>query len=300
MSEIQKQNTGAVAKPSTVKDLLASEKVQERFKEMLGKRATAFMTSIAQISQANLPATVDASSVINAAITAATLDLPINNQLGLAYIVSYKAKQKDGSYKDMAQFQMGYRSYIQLAQRTGLYKSIGATEVYEGQFLGGSELDDYEFDFTKRDSNKIIGYAASFKLLNGFTKNAYMTAEQMNEHAKKYSKNYSADSSLWKKDPIGMGKKTVIKLLLSKYGPLSVDQQMQMAIQADQSVQTEEGEYQYVDAPEPETPEVNRMKKLIDDCQTKDELKALLAELDMDEETMEYFEQKMDTLTNKK
>lgn len=282
-------------KMTTVKDLLASDKVQERFKEMLGKRATAFMTSIAQISQANLPATVDASSVINAAITAATLDLPINNQLGLAYIVSYKVRQKDGSYKDMAAFQMGYRSYVQLAQRTGLYESIGAVEVYEGQFKGGNEMDGYEFDFSKKESEKIVGYAASFKLLNGFRKNAYMTAAAMNEHGKKYSKSFNTESSLWKKDPISMGKKTVIKLLLSKYGPLSVDQQMQTAIQADQSVQTEEGEYEYVDTPTKEAIETTRMKKMIDDCKTKDELIALLAELDMDEEVNDYYEEKMKT-----
>lgn len=298
MTELAKQQGSN--KPSTVKDLLASERVQERFKEMLGKKATSFMTSIAQIAQSNLPATVDPSSVINAAITAATLDLPINNQLGLAYIVSYKVKQKDGSYKELAAFQMGYRSYVQLAQRTGLYENIGCDVVYEGQFRGGSEMDGYEFDFSKRDSDKIIGYCAAFKLLNGFRKNAYMTAEQMNEHAKKYSKSYSTESSLWKKDPISMGKKTVLKMLLSKYGPLSVDMQMQTAIQADQSVQTEEGNYEYVDTPEQDTPETARMKKLIDDCKTKDELKALLAELDMDEETMEYFEQKMEALTSKK
>ena len=226
------------------------EATQERFKEILGKKSTAFITSVVQIAQSNLPEQTEPSSIVNSALMAATLDLPLNNNLGFAYIIAYEQSVKTPNgytKKTLAQFQMGYKGIIQLAQRSGQYKTISASPVYAGQFLGGSELFGHEFDFSKRDSDEIIGYAAYFKLINGFEKTAYMTAGQMQEHAKAYSKSFSSDKSIWKKDPVSMGCKTVLKLLLSKYGPLSVDVQTAKAIEVDQSVLGDDMQPQYVD-----------------------------------------------------
>ena len=120
----------------TTKSLFARDDVKAKFQEMLGKRATSFITSVLQIVASNdLLAKADPTSVYQSAAVAATLDLPLNNNLGFAYIVPYNQKQKDGSYKTVAQFQLGYKGFIQLAQRSGQFKTISATPVYEGQLI---------------------------------------------------------------------------------------------------------------------------------------------------------------------
>ena len=218
----------------SVKALFANEQVAAKFKEVLGAKSAGFIASVLQIASLNLPKNVEPKSVLNAALMAATLDLPVNNNLGFFYIISYNQKQGDGSYLPVAQAQLGYKGFLQLAQRSGLYENISATPIYEGQLKSTDPLTGYEFDFTKKDSDKIVGFAGYFSLLNGFKKTFFMSTEEMQAHGLKYSKTYSSASSLWKKDFIGMGNKTVLKLLISKFGPLSIE--MQKAITADQAV----------------------------------------------------------------
>ena len=277
------------------------EATQERFKEILGKKSTAFITSVVQIAQSNLPEQTEPSSIVNSALMAATLDLPLNNNLGFAYIIAYEQSVKTPNgytKKTLAQFQMGYKGIIQLAQRSGQYKTISASPVYAGQFLGGSELFGHEFDFSKRDSDEIIGYAAYFKLINGFEKTAYMTAGQMQEHAKAYSKSFSSDKSIWKKDPVSMGCKTVLKLLLSKYGPLSVDVQTAKAIEVDQSVLGDDMQPQYVDEVTPLAFDEQRVRKMIESSKTPEELTALLNEnIEWTDDLNALFEAKHESLT---
>ncbi|HNF94338.1 MAG TPA: recombinase RecT [Anaerolineales bacterium] len=284
-----------------VKEIFAMEATQERFKEILGKKSTAFITSVVQIAQSNLPEQTEPSSIVNSALMAATLDLPLNNNLGFAYIIAYEQSVKTPNgytKKTLAQFQMGYKGIIQLAQRSGQYKTISASPVYAGQFLGGSELFGHEFDFSKRDSDEIIGYAAYFKLINGFEKTAYMTAGQMQEHAKAYSKSFSSDKSIWKKDPVSMGCKTVLKLLLSKYGPLSVDVQTAKAIEVDQSVLGDDMQPQYVDEVTPLAFDEQRVRKMIESSKTPEELTALLNEnIEWTDDLNALFEAKHESLT---
>src|SRR5436190_14377708 len=128
---------------------------------------------------------------------------------------------------------MGYKGFIQLAQRSRQFKSIYASPIYKGQILSDNPLEGYEFDFTKK-SDIVVGYAAKFKLLNGFEATWYMTIEQLKKHGGKYSKTFTNDKGLWNTDFEGMAIKTVIKLLLSKFAPLSVE--MQKAVISDQSV----------------------------------------------------------------
>jgi recombination protein RecT len=127
---------------------------------------------------------VDPNSVIASAMIAATLDLPINPNLGFAYIIPYSK---------VAQFQMGYKGYIQLALRSGQYKSINATEIHEGELISRNRITgEIIIDEDQKKSDKIIGYVSYFRLMNGFEKTLYMTVDEVTSHGKKYSKSYTS------------------------------------------------------------------------------------------------------------
>lgn len=232
----------------TAKALFNRDEVKQKFQELLGKRASSFMTSVLQIVASNaLLAKADPASVFHSAAVAATLDLPLNNNLGFAYIVPYNQKQPDGSYKQVAQFQMGYKGFIQLSQRSGQFKTISVAPIYEGQLIEENPLTGFVFDFKQRKSDKIIGFASYFRLLNGFEKTLYATVEDLKKHGLKYSQTFKKGYGLWKDDFDGMASKTILKALLSKYAPLSIE--MQKAVIVDQAVinDTEATDISYVD-----------------------------------------------------
>lgn len=234
-------STEIQTKQPTATSLLQRDDVKKKFSEILGAKSAGFITSVISAVNANhllkkaLPETVYMSAMM-----AAALDLPVNPNLGFSYIIPYNSRQKDDKGNDIwvtsAQFQMGYKGFIQLAQRTGQYKTISAAPVYEGQLISEDPLKGFEFDWKAKKSNTIIGYAGYFSLVNGFEKTLYMTVDELQKHGSKYSKTYSQTSSKWKTDFEAMALKTVIKLLLSKYAPLSVDSPMAKAIVADQAV----------------------------------------------------------------
>lgn len=271
-SELQKTNPQI-----TAKSLFSQPNVKGKFDELLGKRSTAFMTSVLQIvSQNDLLAKAEPQSVFHAAAVAATLGLPLNSNLGFAYIVPYNQRQKDNTYKQVAQFQMGYKGFIQLAQRSGQFKTISASPIYEGQLISENPLTGFEFDFSKPTTGKVIGYASYFKLLNGFEKTLYMNLSQVESHGKKFSQTYKKGFGLWKDDFEGMAIKTVIKLLLSKFAPLSVE--MQQAVTLDQAIiQDEKGEtFTYDDHEEAVIDkEAERLALMIGDCTTIEEIEKL-------------------------
>ena len=220
----------------TIVDYIKLDSIVESVEKNLGSRGPQILTSILSFANSN-PAIMECEprSVYTACLTAATLDLPINQNLGFAYIVPYynnKTKRKE------AQFQMGYKGFVQLAIRTGKYLRLGANKVYEGQLAG---LDDFTgeptFNFNNKTSDKIVGYMAYFELLNGFRKASYMTLDEVETHAKKYSQSYKKDFGVWVDDFDGMAKKTVLKLLLSKFAPLST--QMEEALINDQKAAEE-------------------------------------------------------------
>jgi len=236
MSEaLQKQQQSAVS-------LLQQDNVKKKFAEILGNKSAGFITSVLSAVNSNaLLKNATPNSVYMAAMMAAALDLPVNQNLGFAYIIPYNSKVKGENgepdkWVTAAQFQMGYKGFIQLAQRSGQYKTISAAPVYEGQLISEDPLKGFEFNWTAKKSDKIIGYAGYFALINGFEKTLYMSVEELQKHGQKYSKTYSQTSSKWKTDFEAMAMKTVIKLLLSKFAPLSVDTVMQKAIVADQAV----------------------------------------------------------------
>ena len=171
----------------------------------MGKRSVGFVTSLLSVVNNNsYLKSAKPETVYMSAMMAATLDLPINPNLGFAYIIPYG---------DSAQFQMGYKGFIQLALRSGQFKTISSTKVYEGQIVEENPLTGYVFDWSKKTSDTVVGYAAYFSLINGFEKTFYMTSAQVNEHGKKFSKTYNNASGLWKKDFESMALKTVLKLL---------------------------------------------------------------------------------------
>jgi len=222
----------------TVVQYVRADSVTKRVNELLGKRAPQFVTSlVTAVNENGKLAECEPQSVLNAALTAASMDLPINQNLGFAYLIPYKNKTGE-----VCQFQMGYKGFIQLAQRSGYYKTINARDVRADEIVGEDFVSgEMEFkQLTKnRESAKVVGYIAFFELLNGFRKTLYMTVDEITAHATKYSKNFAKyKSGLWADDFDAMATKTVIKLLLSKFGPLNT--QLQDALIKDQQV---DGEY---------------------------------------------------------
>lgn len=242
-------------KGGSLEALLQSSSIKKRFNEVLKKKSAGFISSIVSAVKGNDKlALCEPGSVVSSAFIAASLDLPINPNLGFAYIIPYGGK---------AQFQMGWKGFVQLAMRTGQYKTINASLVYQGEIKSIDRVTgDIIFDYDAKESDKVIGYVAYFKLLNGFEKKYYMSKEDMEKHGKKYSKSYTSTSGQWHLNFDVMGLKTVLKLLLSKYGILSI--QMQTAIEGDQMV---EGEYddnpiqEPTGKPDVEIPQSTRKKK---------------------------------------
>lgn len=218
--------------------------------QTLGEKKSEFVANITTlVSNDTKLQECEANSIIFSALKATALDLPLDPNLGMAYVIPFKNTKK--GIKE-AQFQIGYKGFTQLAIRSGQFKTINVRDVREGEIVGEDFISG-EMQFKRVEGRKgkpIIGYVAYFRLINGFEKMSYWRVEELVEHAKKYSQTYTSqyqnvrDSSKWTTDFDGMAKKTVIKLLLSKYAPLSI--QMQSAIKADQAVITEQGE-RYID-----------------------------------------------------
>lgn len=226
---------------TSIRALLSNESIKHKFNELLGKKAPGFISSVLSIvNSSSSLSKAEPKTVLNAAATAAALDLPINPSLGYAWIVPYKGK---------AQFQIGWKGLVQLAIRTGLYRSINVIEIYDNQFEAYNTLtEELDVNMSLEPEGEVVGYAAHFKLVHGFEKTVYWSKEKVKKHAKKYSKTYSEGTfSPWNDEDQfdAMAKKTVLKNTLSKWGIMSIE--LQTANQADQSIQRNEGSYEYPD-----------------------------------------------------
>lgn len=267
MAENQLQEQKKVPGPvAQVKNLLAEESVKARFQEVLGKKAPQFMASIVNVvSASDQLKKCQPNSIMAAAFVAASFDLPIDSNLGFAALVPYKRKLKNketGQWVevDLAQFQMMYKGFVQLAIRTGEYEKMNCSVVYEDELKSYNPITgecEFVTDFkdckqrNNGETDKIAGYYAWFRLRSGFTKELFMNKDEVINHAKTYSQSYRYDlkdnkqSSRWTTDFDAMAKKTVIKLLLSKWGILSVE--MQKALTDDQKTFDENGNEAYGD-----------------------------------------------------
>lgn len=302
---MQNENT-PVKTDNSIKTLLQRDDVKKRFEEMLGKKANGFLVSVmTAVSQnANL-SKADPTSIMFAAATAASLDLPINQNLGFAYLVPYNTKQADGSHKQMCQFQMGWRGFVQLCQRTGLFEKINATEVYEGQVISENPLEGNTYDWSAKTSDTVIGYVAYFKLLNGYSHELYMTIDQVKKHAGRYSKTFKSSYGVWKTNELEMSIKTVLKLLLGKYAPMSIEY-VQRAVMSDQAIINDwEGEdLEYPDNEptkiDPEKvariKEINRLQDHLDTMTDAEDLDLILVNVSEDQELSKMVQDKIDEL----
>lgn len=226
---------------------IANPKTQDYLTTVLADKKASFVNNITALVTNNATLQVcKPDTLMFACLKATALDLPLDQNLGFAYVLPYKDNKKG---ETLAQFQMGYKGFVQLALRTGQFKTLNATEVREGELVD-EDFVTGELTFKKaenRESLPVIGYVAYFKLLNGFEKYLYMTAAEMKAHALRFSQTYKRGYGLWadKETFNSMAKKTVLKLLLSKYAPLSVE--MQSAIKADQAVLKSEENAEYID-----------------------------------------------------
>jgi recombination protein RecT len=225
--------------------LINSANVKARFEKMLGDNSAGFLSSLLTlVNNDRALATADPKTVLASAATAASLELPINKSLGFAWVIAYKG---------VASFQLGWKGLVQLAQRSGLIKTIVCVEVFEGECKSWNKFTE-EFEVGEKVSDNVVGYYASFELINGFKKTTYWTRDEVLAHAKRFSKAFN--SGPWRTDETAMSKKTVLSALLRAYAPLSI--KMQMGIERDGKVATineSTGDEEFIDVDANETVE---------------------------------------------
>lgn len=189
----------------------------------------------------------DAGSIVAAGLLGEALNLSPSPQLGQYYFVPYNTKNGK-----KAQFQIGYKGYIQLAIRSGQYKKLNVVEIKEGELVSYDPLNEeikvnLITDEVERENTPTIGYYAMFEYVNGFVKSLYWSKEKMEAHANKYSPGYKARKgyTFWEKDFDSMAKKTMLRQLISKWGIMSIE--MQKAVENDMAVVNTDGTHEYVD-----------------------------------------------------
>ena len=229
---------------------LTADAVKNQINNVVGgKNGTRFISSVVSAVNAN-PALQECTnqSILSGALLGESLNLSPSPQLGQYYLVPFNDKNKG----KVAQFQLGYKGYIQLAIRSGQYKKLNVLAIKEGELIRFDPLnEEIEVrlieDEEAREQAATIGYYAMFEYTNGFRKALYWSKKKMEAHALKYSKGYQAKKgyTFWEKDFDGMAYKTMLRQLISKWGIMSID--MQSAIDADMAVINEDGTKEYVD-----------------------------------------------------
>lgn len=217
-----------------VNSMLDKDGMRKRFDELLGKRTPQFVSSIVSMINAdkNLQQAFYESpmTVIQASLKAAMFDLPIDQSLGYAYIVPFKNYKKDlGAKKMEATFILGWKGMHQLALRTGAYKTINVVDVREGELKSYNRLtEEVKIDFIEdedaRDALPIIGYVGYYRLVNGAEKTVYMSTKSIAAHEKKFRKGEFQGKG-WREDWDAMARKTVYRILIGKWGVMSIDYQ---------------------------------------------------------------------------
>lgn len=220
--------------PQTLSALIKSPAVKERFAEVLKTKGDSFLASVlTTINNSALLQKAEPTTILSAAMVAATLELPIVPSLGFAALVPFR-DGKTGVC--VCQFQIMARGLVQLALRTGQYRKIEVEAVHTGEIKSRNRFTG-EIEFGEASDDNVVGYLGFFELCNGFRKFLYMTNEEIGKHARKYSQSAKRGDGLWISNFEAMAKKTVLKLLLAKWGPLSAE--MQTALLRDQTAETD-------------------------------------------------------------
>lgn len=241
--------TQALQKSDRLSELVKQPRYADRFREVLRERAPQFISSLLQIGN-SLGDDCEPRSIISSAMIAASLDLPVDRNLGFAWLVPYK---QDG--QKFAQFQIGWKGIVQLAQRSGQYRNISVPRGINAEaFKGYDSIGIPQIEWNAVDETKpAIGYAFGWRLVNGGESIFYWPVEKIEAHAKRYSQAFrSASNSPWKTHFPEMCKKTVVKNSFSQFGILSI--QMQKAIEVDSAVVRDvDHDPEYLDKPQEET-----------------------------------------------
>lgn len=237
----------------TFSAFLATDAMKKKVNEMVGgEKGQQFVTAIISAVSANPQlAECDNASIVSAALVGQALNLSPSPQLGQFYMVPFNDSKRGCK---VAQFQIGYKGYIQLAIRSGQYKKLNVLAIKKGELKKYDPLnEEIEVELIEneedREKEETIGYYAMFEYLNGFRKTIYWSKEKMEAHALKYSMGYRAKKgyTFWEKDFDGMAYKTMLRQLISKWGIMSVDLTMQKALESDMAVINDNGTYDYVD-----------------------------------------------------
>lgn len=243
----------------TFSAFLATDAMKKKVNEMVGgEKGQQFVTAIISAVSANPQlAECDNASIVSAALVGQALNLSPSPQLGQFYMVPFNDSKRGCN---VAQFQIGYKGYIQLAIRSGQYKKLNVLAIKKGELKKYDPLnEEIEVELIEneedREKEETIGYYAMFEYLNGFRKTLYWSKEKMEAHALKYSMGYRAKKgyTFWEKDFDGMAYKTMLRQLISKWGIMSIDLTMQKALESDMAVVNDNGTYDYVDNSEVET-----------------------------------------------
>ena len=223
--------TNLTKQPQTVASIMQNPSVMQKIAGCFGSesQAAGFISSVISVTNGNnYLRKCEPMSIVGAAMVAATLQLPVVPTMGYAYIIPYGRT---------SQFQLGYKGLLQLCLRSGEIRNIISEPVHKGELVRRNKFTgDYEFDEGKRETDEIIGYMARLELVNGFNKTIYWTKDEVVKHAKKYSQAFRAGRTSPWTDPDQfdrMCEKTVLKALLSKYAPQSIE--MATALKYDQA-----------------------------------------------------------------
>lgn len=257
-----------------------------------GKNGKRFISSIVS-AVGNNPALQECEnpSIVSAALLGESLNLSPSPQLGQYYMVPFKDNRTGTK---VAQFQLGYKGYIQLAIRSGQYKKLNVLAIKKDELIRFDPLnEDIEVniieDTNEREKAETIGYYAMFECVNGYRKAMYWSKEKMKAHAVKYSQGYAADLkkgtrwTFWSKDFDGMAYKTMLRQLISKWGPTSID--MENAIDSDMTVIKEDGTHTYVETTPVEQTENEAYEEVVE--QTVEETENVPEEKKNNEEPAE-------------
>lgn len=273
------ENTKALANTATPRsplrsfnEFLANPRTQDHLGQVLGEKKASFVNNLtALVANNRMLQECEPAGLMYTAIKATALNLPLDPNLGLAYVLPYR-NNKLGVTE--AQFQIGYKGFVQLAIRSGQFAKIAVRDVREGEIVSYDFLTN-EPIFKQADNREalpIIGYVAYFKLINGFEKSEYWTAEKMEAHALRYSQSYGSkntytkQTSPWTTNREAMAQKTILKSLLSHWAPLSVE--MQDAVRFDQMTIDSNAQEHYrdnEDFEEPDFSDVFDLSKLNDE-----------------------------------
>lgn len=289
------KNSLVKSEPKTFSNFLMGDAIKKKINETVGgANGQRFITSILSAVSTN-PSLQECehASIISAAFLGEALKLSPSPQLGQYYMVPFnkKIKNPDGTTSTIkvAQFQIGYKGYIQLAIRSGYYKTINVLAIKDGELISYNPLTEelnvnLIEDDEQREQTETIGYYAIFEYQNGFRKTMYWSKKKMLAHANKYSQAFNSESykklqegkipqsdlwkysSFWYKDFDGMAYKTMLRQLISKWGIMSID--MQTAMEKDMATIKENGDYEYIESVDSNVEDIKVIEQVSDNNTT--------------------------------